>query len=244
MARVNNLSDFLADVADAIRTKKETTEQIPAANFDTEISNITTGVMTKEEYDRCENIADIILANTEPYIALKYIKGTGTQYIDTLFTPDKNTKIVLGISDVGGTINDEGGIVGAYTSWSTNSFLLYEASGIRWTYNDEIILTTDITSYHDIEIYRKSCIIDGTVISSDTTDINTNINTSLTIFKGGSKLSKMKLYYCKIYNGKDLIMDFIPAKDKESNEIGLWDKIKNKFYGNSGIGIFLSGGVA
>ena len=40
MARVNNLSDFLTDVADAIRTKKETTEQIPAENFDQEILSI------------------------------------------------------------------------------------------------------------------------------------------------------------------------------------------------------------
>ena len=44
MARVNNLSNFLTDVADAIRTKKETTGQIPAENFDQEILSIETGM--------------------------------------------------------------------------------------------------------------------------------------------------------------------------------------------------------
>lgn len=44
MADTSNLSGYLKDLADAIRTKKETTEQIPAANFDTEILSIETGV--------------------------------------------------------------------------------------------------------------------------------------------------------------------------------------------------------
>ena len=37
MARVNNLNDFLTDVASAIKTKKGSETAIPAANFDTEI---------------------------------------------------------------------------------------------------------------------------------------------------------------------------------------------------------------
>lgn len=44
MADTSNLSNYLKDLADAIRTKKETTEQIPAANFDTEILSIESGI--------------------------------------------------------------------------------------------------------------------------------------------------------------------------------------------------------
>ena len=43
MADTTNLTNFLRDIADAIRTKKETTEQIPAENFDQEILSIETG---------------------------------------------------------------------------------------------------------------------------------------------------------------------------------------------------------
>ena len=43
MARIDNLTNFLTDVATAIREKKGTEEQIPAANFDTEIKSIETG---------------------------------------------------------------------------------------------------------------------------------------------------------------------------------------------------------
>ena len=43
MADTSNLSNYLKDIADAIRDKKGTEEQIPAANFDTEIRNMQTG---------------------------------------------------------------------------------------------------------------------------------------------------------------------------------------------------------
>ena len=48
MADISNLTNFLGDIADAIRTKKETAEQIPAANFDTEILSIETGIDTSD----------------------------------------------------------------------------------------------------------------------------------------------------------------------------------------------------
>jgi surface protein len=43
MARTDTLGNFLADVADAIRTKKGSEEPIAAADFDTEIENLPSG---------------------------------------------------------------------------------------------------------------------------------------------------------------------------------------------------------
>ena len=43
MARTDNLSNFLTDVANAIREKKETSSQIPAKDFDTQIKSIEKG---------------------------------------------------------------------------------------------------------------------------------------------------------------------------------------------------------
>ena len=58
MADISNLSNFLEDVADAIRTKKETTEKIPAANFDTEIRSIpTSGIDTSDATAVAKDIA-------------------------------------------------------------------------------------------------------------------------------------------------------------------------------------------
>ena len=48
MADTSNLTTFLGDVADAIREKKGTQAQIPAANFDTEIMSIEAGTDTSD----------------------------------------------------------------------------------------------------------------------------------------------------------------------------------------------------
>lgn len=50
MARTNNLSNFLTDVADAIRTKKGSEELIAAADFDTEIENLPSGADLSEYF--------------------------------------------------------------------------------------------------------------------------------------------------------------------------------------------------
>ena len=48
MADISNLSNYLKDLADAIREKKGTEGEIPAANFDTEILSIESGIDTSD----------------------------------------------------------------------------------------------------------------------------------------------------------------------------------------------------
>lgn len=48
MADTSNLSNYLKDIANAIRTKKETSEEIPASEFDDEILSIETGIDTSD----------------------------------------------------------------------------------------------------------------------------------------------------------------------------------------------------
>lgn len=50
MAKNNNLTDFLTDIANALRTKKGTTEKINPQDFSSEIASIPTNVESNEGY--------------------------------------------------------------------------------------------------------------------------------------------------------------------------------------------------
>lgn len=66
MARINNLTNFLTDVATAIKTKTGDSTAIPASQFDTKIANITTGHLDNTEYTEANDDLDDILEGSTP----------------------------------------------------------------------------------------------------------------------------------------------------------------------------------
>ena len=121
MADITNLSKFLGDVANAIRAKKDTTDLIPAENFDTEILNIATGTVLNKLTVDAANITeedttvkiettpllDAVVLPENAEIEMSTSKSLLAQNIG--LTPDK---IVKGetILNVIGEAESEGGI--------------------------------------------------------------------------------------------------------------------------------------
>ena len=90
MANITNLSEFLTDVANAIRTKKDTTEPIAAENFDTEILNLASGsgdiklFETKEEMDADDNM---VLDGLALIYGSELGNMTSTSEVDSIMFP-------------------------------------------------------------------------------------------------------------------------------------------------------------
>lgn len=99
MANINNLSLFLKDIASSIRNKKGTSDLIPAANFDTEIASIETGVDTSD----ANAVPDDITMNKTAYVNGEKITGNLPLFPDSrTYTADgyvtndtENSKIKL-----------------------------------------------------------------------------------------------------------------------------------------------------
>ena len=66
MARTNNLTNFLTDVAGAIKTKTGYNSLIPASQFDTKILGIQTGHLDNAEYTEANDDLDDILEGSTP----------------------------------------------------------------------------------------------------------------------------------------------------------------------------------
>ena len=89
MADTSNLSNYLKDVADAIREKKGTEAQIPAANFDTEILSIESGMDTSD----ATALSSQILQGKTAYANNEKITGTLTLDTDQIAVGTDEVKV-------------------------------------------------------------------------------------------------------------------------------------------------------
>ena len=189
------------------------------------------------------------------YTALEYIQSTGTQYIDTGFSPDANTRV-----DYKGQLLQYSTTVplfGARVStdkpgrffplaFSTNSGLG------RFTYgNFETVFTISTSTIYTGSFIpaQQKTIINGLtydIVAADASFTKTaNNNFYLFATSGYENIlynSVGRIWYVKIYDNGTLVRDMIPAKNS-SGVIGMYDLANDVFYTNAGTGTFVEGPV-
>lgn len=188
------------------------------------------------------------------YTWLDYIETTGTQYIDTGIIPNQNTWFECEFMYLGGS-----GIYGARTSTASNNFNLRSITINnlnQWQpgYGNKLMSTAVATDneWHIAKHWQR--VVDGnTTMSFFLDDVaimdfeNQTFTAPKSIILGGINASN-KVYYglgryraCRIYDEFHfLVRDFIPCKDPNGN-IGMYDTVNAKFYGNAGTGEFVAG---
>lgn len=177
--------------------------------------------------------------STKEYTRLEYIRATGTQLINTNYTPNQNTKAVVRVSaDNGsffaGTTSNATGRFGVYLINTGKLDIAFGSSG----YVGGII--TGVTNPADITLQNGSVTANGTTGSFTTQSAFTSSGT-IQIFISNSYGT---LYSFKIYDNNTLVRDFIPARRNSDGAVGLLDQANNVFYGNAGTGTFTAGPVA
>lgn len=195
-----------------------------------------------------EWIFQFVLGSKLPsgYTELEYIQSSGTQYIDTGFKPNQDTRVVTKFD-----------MLQTDTAWRK---LWGSASG---SYDLDFALcnfgTTKLQSYYgtktnnSVPITGMSLDVDANKniwkYSGETITFDKNNFTcaySMYIFDVNKDNDPnylpgmMKLYLFKIYDNDVLVRDFIPCKNS-SGTIGLYDSVNNQFYQNAGTGTFIAG---
>lgn len=188
------------------------------------------------------------------YTILEYIESTGTQYIDTGYTPNHDTTMELSISNI--TYLDSP-IVCASTVWTLNRFILLADHNYRWYYNGEIIVgdvEQNTDKIDNIFIYRRYFKLNDTILySNQATNTNFVADTTLRIFGGAcggsaGKFTKFRLHSFKLSESglsstPNYKFDMVPVREDSTGKLGLYNRVTDTFYPNLGEGEFLAGPV-
>lgn len=195
----------------------------------------------------------LILPSLVPntYQKVEYIQNSGTQYIVTNHQAGLDYTLTINIQ-VGGTSQDKPvfssseGTYYSMTSWESKW-----AIGINGSfYNGNGSYSAVIGTEYDI-VFNDSnhdCIVNGTTIRSN---MNATANGKLVIGArltggDGSSVDRYGAYrfeYAKLtqISTGDVIMELIPCYRISDSVAGMWDRIDEVFYTNSGSGTFTVG---
>ena len=181
------------------------------------------------------------------YKELEYIESTGTQYIDTGYAQKIAPKIVADMMIMNDADTDYFGNLSASSDCfivdlrGTIMYYRYGSQSYTAVINNKISsVTTQPDEFHKY-IFGDDVYIDEIKQYTVTNQYDFSNNTqSINIFRGRN-FGSIQLKYLKLYDGDNLVRDFIPCYLKSTGEIGLYDLVENKFYGNNGTGLFLKG---
>lgn len=197
---------------------------------------------------------------SDDYTQLEYIEGTGTQYINTGFNPNQNTRVVVDLESFAAT-NVPRVWFGARRKSSASFYIGNNTSGdyvVQVEYGSNASATSSnyceflfSQSEHNA---RRTIDFNKNVLTLSTGQSYTfasqtfQVNAPIDLFclndpdySGHSKFCEMRLYSCEIYDDGILVRDYVPAKRNSDGVLGLYDLVNDVFYTNAGTGTFIAG---
>lgn len=191
------------------------------------------------------------MALASGYTRVEYIGSSGTQYIDTGFKPNQDTRVICRAKiPTGGNTNF---LFGARQSEKSNGFyVLYSSLGYyRQGYNTQQLNFSSELNSVGVLVFDAN---KNTATITTDTDSDTKQGTydtfaspvNLCLFacnnNGTLTYGSVSIYSCRIYDNGTLVRDFVPCKNA-NGVAGLYDLVNNVFYTNAGSGTFTAGEV-
>lgn len=178
------------------------------------------------------------------YTKLDYIQSSGTQYINTGFKPNQNTRCVMDIENLSSA---QAAFFGARASQTAASFTYFSLTATtgRSDYGSskQSMSFTNTVGRYTVDQNKNVCTANGVTATGTANTFQLTNNLYLMAVNQADAAiqnAKLKLYSAKVYDNGTLVRDFIPCKNA-SGTIGLWDNVNSVFYANAGKGTFSTG---
>ncbi len=193
------------------------------------------------------------------YTELQYIESTGTQYIDTGYIPNSNTRWELDneYTETPPTEDFYNGVYQTATGYQPARFdIALGVRGMYLNYGASNIVNSNTSSFINTRYMYVVDAKNNKWAYNDTTGSFPSYSNMITITKslylfarndgsGVNRFTKQRTYSSKIYDDGILVRDFVPAKRNSDNEIGMYDLAdpnpSTAFYTNAGTGEFSAG---
>ena len=191
-----------------------------------------------------------LLANPN-YLQLEYLEATGTQYIDTGIYGNQDTALEADVDvqtdsyqRVSGTFNDTAKAI--TLGWNSS---VDTSKPLTIRFGDQSLGNANIPRLpygrNIIKLDKNGYYINGTQVKTieNVTDFETT--GTIWIFNTNPSTGPMsgKIYNLKIYDGKKVSHNYIPALRKSDMKPGMFDKVTGNFYTNVGTGEFKYGSI-
>ena len=205
--------------------------------------------MAKKAYIGADNFTRRELPSG--YTQVLYIESSGTQYIDSMFKPNQDTRVVLDFQMTAENSDLSANVVfGARSSASSKAF------AVQWNTSNDNFQHFYNNGYDNLD-FGKFDIRQIVEMNKNVFSLNGETHTrtyasfqcayALYLFALNNAgtvafYSKMRMYSCQIYDNGTLIRDYVPCLNANGTA-GLYDVINGVFYENAGTGSFAVGAV-
>lgn len=232
--------------------------QSEITRINTNIANAYDAVVTMggtiPQTQNTANLPDAIatLAQTD-IIQLEWIEGTGVQYIDTGVKGGSSCSYEIKfICSSTSIIGNYQGILGYSSSTQVTFPKIFQDNNSTGTSTSSLYAQSYGTgskvnvNLGNIANQTVTVKYNGTTVYLDGTSKGNLVNTgwgneNICVNINNTSKGVSKIFYVKMYTDGVLVRDFIPALRKSDYEVGLYDKVNNQFYSNSGLGYFKPG---
>lgn len=206
------------------------------------------------------------------YKQIDYIEVTGTQFIDTEFIPNQDTRFVseLMMRTTSGNQSIYGARQNANSADAASRNFAFRVISGKWQpcygknlrstgiaadtkkwhiidQNKNICRIYGIDEYVEEDVTASTTVVDGVAINVIDEQTFTAPHTLLIGAIRSGSTAPGTLYYtkaryrgCQLYDNGVLIRDFIPCKNADG-EVGMYDTVNAKFYGNAGADELVAG---